>query len=442
MNSVVHNMHVMKGTTVTDPPAESQRTARPDGQPREDGVKDVDRAAELRADLVEKLRAEGKIVSPAVEAAFRAVARERFLPSDVPLETAYAYDDAVVTKRDEHGVALSSVSAAYIQARMLEQAELRPRATVLEIGSGGLNAALIAEIVGPQGRVVSVDIDPEVTDRAAKLLDEAGYGSRVRVLVADAEHGVPNEGRIDAIIVTVGAWDIPPALLAQLADEGTLVLPLIMNGVTRTIGFRREGDHLVSTSVEVAGFVPMQGAGRHPERVFVLTDPNGKQVKLRFDSGVPADMSPLDAVLATERTEAWSGVTIPHRTSFADLYLWFAWHLPGFCLLTVDDGTELANERGTWFPFGAVRGGGFAYLAIRPAMEGAGVEFGARAYGHDRELAAMALVKQIRAWDRDGRHAEPVFGYWPAGTDVTRIPADAAVMDKTHGVVTISWPAP
>lgn len=41
--------------------------------------------------------------------------------------------------------------------------------TVLEIGSGGCNAALLAEMAGPAGRVVSMDIDPEVTDRARGL---------------------------------------------------------------------------------------------------------------------------------------------------------------------------------------------------------------------------------------------------------------------------------
>ncbi|GIF01613.1 methyltransferase, FxLD system [Paractinoplanes rishiriensis] len=424
---------------MSEPSAAPRPVAAPIGRST-DTVPSPDRAAEFRAALVNSLRADGKITTPAVEAAFLTVARERFVPDDVPLEQAYAVDDAVVTKRDQRGVALSSVSAAYIQARMLEQADLRPGMTVLEVGSGGLNAALIAEIVGDQGRVVSVDIDPDVIDRAAKLLDASGYGSRVRVLVADAEHGVPGEGPFDAIIVTVGAWDIPPVWLELLADTGVLVLPLIMNGVTRTIGFRRAGGHLVSTSIEVAGFVPMQGAGRHEERVFLLTDPNGKQVKLRFDSAAPEDMSPLDGVLATDRTEVWSGVTIPHRTSFADLHLWFAWHLPGFCLLTVDDGTELADERGTWFPFGAVHGAGFAYLAIRPAPEGVGVEFGARAYGRDGQLAATTVVEQIQAWDHDGRHTEPVFGYWPAGSDENQIPADASVMNKARGIVTISWP--
>jgi len=401
----------------------------------------ADRAADLRAALVDHLRADGKITKPAVEAAFLAVARERFLPADVPLEVAYGVDNSVVTKRDKHGVAISSVSAAYIQARMLEQAELGRGMTVLEIGSGGLNAALIAEIVGVEGRVVSVDIDPAVVDRAAALLDETGYDSRVRVLVADAEHGVPGEGPFDAIIVTVGAWDIAPTWLDQLTPGGVLVLPLIMNGVTRTIGFRRNGDHLTSTSTEVAGFVPMQGAGRHPERVFLLPDANGNQVKLRFDSDVPGDMGQLDGVLATERTQVWSGTTIKHQTSFADLHLWFACFLPGFCLLAVDDGTDLAAERRSWFPFAVVRGPAFAYLAVRRALDGAGVEFGAGAYGRDGELAATAMVEQIQAWDRHGRHGQPpTFRYWPAGSDRSQVPADAVVMDKTHGVLTISWP--
>ncbi len=401
---------------------------------------ETERAAGLRAALVDQLRADGRIATAAVEAAFRMVARERFLPAGVPLEVAYGLDDSVVTKRDEHGVAVSSVSAAYIQARMLEQAELRPGMTVLEVGSGGLNAALIAEVVGVEGRVVSVDIDPGVVDRAAALLDENGYGSRVRVLVVDAEHGVPEEGTFDRILVTAGAWDIAPAWLDQLAADGVLVVPLITNGVTRTIGFRRDGDHLTSTSTEAAGFVPIRGAGQHPERVFLLPDANGKHVKLRFDAGIPNDLSQLDGVLATERSHVWSGATIQRQTSFADLHLWFAWFLPGFCRLAVDEGTELAAERASWFPFGVVRGSGFAYLAVRPAAEGAGVEFGARAYGHDGGLAATALVEQIQAWDRNGRHTSPTFGYWPAGSDRSGIPADTAVMDKTHGVVTISWP--
>lgn len=401
----------------------------------------ADDAADLRAELVAKLRERGKITSPAVERAFRTVGRERFLPPDVDLDTAYHVDKAVVTKHDEHGEAISLVSAAYIQARMLEQAELRPGMTVLEIGSGGLNAAYLAEIVGEDGRVISVDIDPDVTDRAATLLDANGYSSRVRVLLADAEQGVPGEGPFDAIIMTVGARDIAPAWLRQLAPGGALVAPLIMNGETRTIGFRRDGDHLVSTSIEVAGFVPMQGRGRRDERVFELTGLDSKKVTLRFDAGAPLDPGQLDGVFTTEPVVMWSGVFFPNETSWADLYLWFAWYLPGFCRLTAEDNSEL-DKHEKWFPFGAVHGCGLAYLVVPSAWDGGGVQFGARAYGPDGEQSAAALIGQIRAWDRDSLRAEPpVFGYWPTGSNQSSIPHGAAVMPKKHGVVTLSWPS-
>ena len=70
-------------------------------------------------------------------------------------------------KWDEHGVPISTVSAPELQAFMLEQADLRPGMNALEIGSGGANAAMMAWLVGSEGTVTTVDIDPDVTDRAS-----------------------------------------------------------------------------------------------------------------------------------------------------------------------------------------------------------------------------------------------------------------------------------
>ncbi|MBP2323796.1 protein-L-isoaspartate(D-aspartate) O-methyltransferase [Kibdelosporangium banguiense] len=399
-------------------------------------------AAEFRDALVDTLLANKMITSPVVERAFRTVPRHLFVAEGTPLDVTYNVDQSVAIKRDPDGVIISSTSAAYIQARMIEQAELGPGMSVLEIGSGGFNAALLAEVVGPDGQVVSVDIDPEVTDRASELLDATGYGSRVTVVQADAENPLPGlDEPVDAILVTVGAWDLAPAWLEHLSEGGRIVVPLRMNGITRVICFRREGDHLVSTSAEVAGFVPMQGRGARDERVFLLPDRNGHHVKLRFEEDVSADVSLLDGVLATERTEVWSGVTIKHGVSFADLHLWFAALLPGFCKLAVDEGTDMAAERKGWFPFGVVRGDSFAYLAVRPVPEGGGVEFGARAYGVHGEAAAAAMVEQIQAWDRQGRDVEPTFAYWPTGSQRPEFGKDTAVLVKTHGLTTIAWPS-
>lgn len=402
---------------------------------------DQARAAELRDKLADELVSTGCLRSAPVEAAFRTVPRHAFVPAGTPLEVTYQVDNAVVTKRDEHGAAVSSVSAAYIQVAMIEQAGLGPGMSVLEIGSGGYNAALLAEVVGPGGRVVSVDIDPEVTGRATTLLDATGYGGRVEVVTADAEHELPGSGPFDAIIVTAGAWDLSPAWLRRLTADGRLVVPLRMNGVSRSIAFQREHDHLVSTSAAVCGFVPMRGAGEHADRELRLPDAQGRHVTLRFDDGAPGDPSPLDGVLAGERGEVWSGVTIGHGVSFAGLHLWLACFLPGFCRLAAEEGTELAKERKTWFPFAVVHGDSFAYLSVRPALQGAGVEFGARSYGpHGREAAA-AMVEQIKAWDERARNRpEPTFAYWPTGIVPARLPRGVAILRKTHGLVTISWP--
>src|SRR5262249_35642587 len=132
--------------------------------------------------LVDGLRRDGALHSAAVEAAFRAVPRHLFLPG-LPLDVIYR-DDAIVTKREE-GRGVSSSSQPAMMAIMLEQLDLRPGHRVLEIGAGtGYNAALMAHIVGEQGRVTTLDIDEDLAAAAAAHLNRAGF-ERVRVVCGD-----------------------------------------------------------------------------------------------------------------------------------------------------------------------------------------------------------------------------------------------------------------
>ncbi|MGW4412140.1 class I SAM-dependent methyltransferase [Nonomuraea sp. NPDC004702] len=172
---------------------------------------DIEDASALRSAMVEKIRERhqrlGVVLPAEVERALRTVPRHRFTGAAAP-QAAYA-DDAVVTKRNERGTSMSSVSAPWLQALMLGQARLKRGSRVLEVGSGGYQAALIAEIVGPEGLVVTKDIDPFVTERAVRILAETGY-QQVEVLLGDAEHIEGEGGAYDAIVVTVGSWDVPP----------------------------------------------------------------------------------------------------------------------------------------------------------------------------------------------------------------------------------------
>lgn len=401
---------------------------------------DSARAAELREKLVDELVAEQTIESKEVEAAFRTVPRHLFAPG-ATLEKAYA-QGIVATKRDENGITISSVSAPSIQAMMLEQAGLRPGMRGLEIGSGGYNAALMAELVGRDGEITTIDIDSDVVDRTRLCLTDAGYPG-VNVVLTDGEEGCAEHAPYDRTIVTVGSWDIPPAWVDQLAEDGTITVPLRMRGLTRSVTFGREGNHLVSQSAKICGFVTMRGAGAHQERLLLL---RGKEIGLRFDDEWSADPDLLNGALDTERVEAWSGVKIPRGEQFDTLQMWLATALDGFCLLAVDPklDTGLVAPQNKMACPAVVEDGTFAYLALRKLGDDPDrpeFEFGAHAFGPDAAELAEAMSEQMRVWDRDHRGGPgPLIAAYPADTPADQLP-EGRVITKRHVRILISWPS-
>ncbi|WP_405144071.1 hypothetical protein OG589_40660 [Sphaerisporangium sp. NBC_01403] len=176
--------------------------------------------------------------------------------------------------------------------------------------------------------------------------------------------------------------------------------------MTRSITFVRAGDHLVSRSAKIRGFVKMQGARAHAERLLLL---RGREIGLRFDDSWPVDADLLNDALDTTRVEAWSGVTAGRKEPFDTLQLWLATALEGFCLIAVDRtlDTGLVAPVNPIATPSVVDEDSFAYLALRQVDE-ATVEFGAHAFGPNAAVLAEALADQIRIWDRDHRG-----GPWP-----------------------------
>lgn len=405
---------------------------------------DQDRARKLRDAMTDWLIRQGQISSPEMERAFRTVPRHAFAVTDTPLEDCYGRS-VIRNKTDADGVSLSTVSAAWLQAAMINQSGIGPGAMVLEIGTTGYNAAVISEMAGPRGHVVTVDYDAEVAGWAEAALESTGYADRITVITGDGEHGAPGYGPFDAVIVTAGCWDIAPAWLEQLKPGGILVIPLRMNGVTRSLAFRREGDHLASVSSITCGFVPLGGLGAKPETVFNMDSPAGGRIVLRFEDDVPAQPPLPDSVLTEKPVEAWSGLTIPDETAWSDLYLWLSGFEPGFCRLDQDGEPRLAGGgpvmKTGWFPFAIAHDGTLSYITTRD-LPGGGLEFGAYAYGSRADDAAAALVRHLRGWDARGRDLPgDAFAYWPSGT--TPPPSDSLTSSwrKRRGLVTITWPA-
>ncbi|MFF4802265.1 methyltransferase, FxLD system [Streptomyces sp. NPDC001351] len=398
-------------------------------------------AAKLRQAMVDRLIEDGYLDADcAIESAFRHVPRHRFLPG-VALADAYDPMKAPVTKTTPSGANTSSVSAPWLQAVMLRDASLHVGDSVIEIGSGGFNAALAQELTGPHGSVTSIDIDPFVTDRARRFLGDTGY-HHIRVHLGDGEQApasLAEPGSVDAIIVTVEARDIAPAWTDCLAEGGRLVVPLRIHGYTWSIPFTKRDGVLIADRYTVCGFVPLQGPGYRADHVTRL---RGGEITVRFADGTPADASRLDAALDTPRTERWTGVTIPGNTPFDMLMLWLATHIEGgFARLAVDEGldTGLVERPGGWDAATLIRDDSLAHVLTRKLPDDASRpslwEFGIHAYGPHADALADTMADLVTAWDRTNRPQLRVYPAETADRDLTA----GHVLDKPQCRLVFTW---
>lgn len=398
-------------------------------------------AAQLRDAMVNQLIELGVATDPRIQHAFRTVPRHLGIP-EADMARVYNAERSVVTKTDAAGVNVSSVSAPRVQAMQIQQADIQPGMRVLEIGSGGVNAAYLAEMVTDTGKVVTLDIDPEITRRARAFLKATGYSRTVTVLTGDAEYGAPGHGPFDRIVVTVQAADIPPAWREQLVDGGRLVVPLRMRSMTRSVAFVRHCDTLVSDGLELCGFVPMQGAGENRMRLAYLHDVQGEEVALRLDGHPEPDLEALRAALHMPPVAAWSGVTVAGDESmeYSDFYL-----MSAFDGVSVLAGSRGARDRGiipVSAPIGTpalVDGDSFAYRRPRRTRDPDRWELGAIGHGPHGRQVADRLAEGLRTWDRKHRGHLPRIEVHPADTPDERLPAGRRI-DRRHSRVLITWP--
>jgi len=174
-----------------------------------------DAVQRARRDAMAALMAREGVRDSATLAAMRAVPRHEFVPADV---RDLAYDDTPLPIGYEQ-----TISQPYVVAFMTEQVRPRPGLKVLEVGTGsGYQAAVLAE-AGCE--VYTIEIVEPLATRAAAVLARLRY-DRVHVRHGDGYPGWPEQAPFDAVIVTAAAPEIPPALLAQLAPGGRLIMPV------------------------------------------------------------------------------------------------------------------------------------------------------------------------------------------------------------------------
>jgi protein-L-isoaspartate(D-aspartate) O-methyltransferase len=182
-----------------------------------------------------------------LRAAFEAVPREGFLPKRERRRA--GYDGPLPIGEGQTNSQPRTVAA------MLRLLEVAPGQRVLDVGSGsGWTTALLAHLVGPEGRVVGVELEPSLVEfGTANLAATSQPWARI-VQATPGVLGIPDHAPYDRILVSAEPSSLPQQLVDQLGDGGRLVIPVrgTMTLVTR------DGDETRQTHHGSYRFVPLR----------------------------------------------------------------------------------------------------------------------------------------------------------------------------------------
>jgi protein-L-isoaspartate(D-aspartate) O-methyltransferase len=205
-----------------------------------------------RRRLVEALQDKG-IKDLAVLRAIDQVPRHLFVPASVRHR---AYEDSALPIGNGQ-----TISQPFVHARALEQLMLTGRERVLEVGTGSAyQTALLAELAA---QVFTIERFPALLDRARQMLTQLQIRN-VSVLLGDGTLGWREYAPYDAIVISAGAPAVPPAIEAQLAEGGRLLIPLGDRDEQMLTLLIKRGEGLERRDITPVRFVPLIGAGGWP----------------------------------------------------------------------------------------------------------------------------------------------------------------------------------
>lgn len=165
----------------------------------------------------------------------------------------------------EDGSLVHQISSSKIIEQTIRMLDPSQGERILEIGTGsGYNTAILSHIVG-HGTVISVDIDPDMVERASKILQQ-DERNNVRVFLGNGKNGLLEKAPYDKIIAWASAeHKVPPAIVEQLASSGIIVCPLRDGNNSYIASFTKTATgNLKETTRISGGFIPLTDRPFHP----------------------------------------------------------------------------------------------------------------------------------------------------------------------------------
>jgi protein-L-isoaspartate(D-aspartate) O-methyltransferase len=192
-----------------------------------------ERSARLRAFFARYVTARAGARDKRIEQAFATVRREAFVgpgPWSIMLpghgyvktpddDAAFIYQDTLVAIDPARGI---NIGEPTLHARCLDALALRDGEAVLQVGAGvGYYTALLASLVGPEGKIHAYEIDRGLAARARRNLAHLPWVTvHARSGLGD---GLP---KVDAVYVNAGITQPSWAWLDALRPDGRLIFPL------------------------------------------------------------------------------------------------------------------------------------------------------------------------------------------------------------------------
>jgi len=171
--------------------------------------------------LIDSLIQEGYLKTPRIIEAFKKIKRVDFLPED--LKDLAELNEALPISFGQ------TISQPLVVAFMLELLEPKEGEKILDIGSGsGWTSALLGEIVGSNGKVIAIEIVPELVEFGKKNVGKYNFVEKgiVEFICADGYKGYEKEAPFDKILVSATAIRIPDSWKKQLKVGGRIVTPI------------------------------------------------------------------------------------------------------------------------------------------------------------------------------------------------------------------------